>query len=137
MTDIRPHSWFVAAAMLILALLLGYVLKAETLPPLVNPTTAQTYFRRVVAERKPGAFVMATASNTILTAEAQWKGHVITAARAYPLVKRGNVFLVEPMDGTAQVPPTPFISSSVAAAVIQNGNVRYGLFVTGRKVVVP
>ncbi len=102
-----------------------------------SPTTSQTYFRRVVMERRPNALVMATTSNTILTAETQWQGHVLTLAQAYPLVKRGPVFLVEPLTNDFQVPPMPIVTDNVKSAVIQSGKVRYGLFATGRKVVIP
>lgn len=131
MAHIRPQTWLLALAIAVVTALIVLSAQAQ------GATATQTYFRRVVMERRPTALVMATPSNTVLTAETKWKGHVLTMAQAYPLVKRGNIFLVEPMDNGVQLPPTPFVSSSVAAGVIQDGRVRYGLYVTGRKVVLP
>ena len=131
MSDIRPQTWFVAALILGVLLFVCFTARGQA------PTASQLYFRRVVMERNPDALVMATSSNTILTAETQWRGHVLTAAKALPLVQRGPGFLVEPLTNNAQMPPLPFVSDAVKSAVIENGRVRYGLFVTGRKVVVP
>ncbi len=137
MNDIRPQTWIVSAVILAVLLFIALTARGQ------SPTTSQTYFRRVVMERRPAALVMATSSNTILTAETQWRGHVLTLTQAFPLVKRGPVFLVEPVEVTGgqvtgdRLPPAPFIAENVKSAVIENGRVRYGLFVTGRKVVVP
>jgi hypothetical protein len=130
MNDIRPQTWIFSVVILAVLLFIALTARGQ------SPTTSQTYFRRVVMERRPGALVMATSSNTILTAETQWQGHVLTLAQAFPLVKRGPVFLVEPFSNNA-VPPVPMVTDNVKSAVIEGGKVRYGLFVTGRKVAVP
>lgn len=114
--------------MLLVALLLGYSLRAA------EPTKSQKHFAKI-AERNPTSLVMATPTGAILSSETQWKGHCLTLEQAYPLVKRGNVFLVEPL---RNYPPLPFpVTKGVVASVRVNGSNEFGVFVTGRKVVIP
>ncbi len=132
MSDIRPQTWIVSLAILAVLLFIALTARGQ------SPTTSQTYFRRVVMERRPDALVMATSSNTILTAETQWKGHAISLQQAFSQVRRGPVFLVEPVTNIAtQIPPVPMVTDNVRSTVRVGGTNRYGLFVVGRRVVIP
>lgn len=132
MANMNRHNWLLAAFVLVFILLVAFTARGQ------SPTSSQTYFRRAVMERRPDSLVMSTSSNTILTAESQWKGHAITLQQAFSQVRRGPVFLIEPVTNqSTQIPPVPMITDNVRSTVRIGGTNRYGLFVVGRRVVIP
>jgi hypothetical protein len=121
MSQIRPQSWYLALAMLIVALLLGYSLRAG-----------------VIADRYPGALVKVTATGLLLRSENAWKGHV---KRVEDVKESRGVswFLLEvySINNPRVAPPlVPGTNQYVRSVILDGQDVR-GLWVSGRKVVVP
>ena len=93
----------------------------------------------VIADRHPQALVKVTPAGALITTEEEWRGHVMRVT-ALKETSGARWQLLEPVteENSRLLPPSPVPSQgNLVQSVILDGEVRRGLWLQGRTVVIP